>query len=173
MVRSVHFPERSAQSYATEIRARLDWRTTVWEPLIGELRAVGFCWETWLLEHRPVTGDYGELARVQRAASQRLCRDCRGSSCAPRAGGTVLCPAGATHNALTPVSTSGYDSSLAHSKKAVFSPATVLSPSVGLRSAASPNEATVVCRHNTLSNRNENHERAKGVWLCSSNLWIV
>jgi hypothetical protein len=65
-------PERAAQSYAVEIRARLDWRTGVWEPLIGELREVGFRWEVWLGEHPPVPGDHGELARVQRAASERL-----------------------------------------------------------------------------------------------------
>lgn len=65
-------PERAAQSYAVEIRARLDWRTGVWEPLIGELREVGFRWELWLGEHPPVPGDHGELARVQRAASERL-----------------------------------------------------------------------------------------------------
>jgi hypothetical protein len=65
-------PERAAQSYAVEIRARLDWRTGVWEPLIGELREVGFRWEVWLGEHPPVPGDHGELARIQRAASERL-----------------------------------------------------------------------------------------------------
>jgi hypothetical protein len=65
-------PERAAQSYGSEIRTRLDWRTGAWEPLIGELRKVGFRWDAWLAEHPPVPGDHGELARVQRAASERL-----------------------------------------------------------------------------------------------------
>lgn len=64
-------PERAAQSYSPEIRARLEWRETVWEPLIGELRNVGFRWDAWLASHPPVAGDHGELARVQ-WASQRL-----------------------------------------------------------------------------------------------------
>jgi len=65
-------PERAAQSYASEIRARLDWRKNVWEPLIAELTASGFRWLKWLGEHPPVAGDYGELTRVQNAASGRL-----------------------------------------------------------------------------------------------------
>lgn len=65
-------PERTAQSYAEEIRTRLEWRASVWEPLIGELRAVGFLWDSWLAAHPPVPGDHGELARVQRATSDAL-----------------------------------------------------------------------------------------------------
>lgn len=65
-------PERTAQSYAVEIRTRLEWRGAVWEPLIGEMRAVGFRWDTWLAAHPPVPGDHGELARVQRAGSHGL-----------------------------------------------------------------------------------------------------
>lgn len=65
-------PERTAQSYAAEIRTRLDWRKTVWEPLIGELRAVGFRWDSWLAAHPPIPGEHGELARVQRAGSHGL-----------------------------------------------------------------------------------------------------
>jgi very-short-patch-repair endonuclease len=41
-------------------------------PLIAELTASGFRWQTWLGEHSPVSGDYGELTRVQNAASGRL-----------------------------------------------------------------------------------------------------
>ena len=62
------FPERTAQGYAAEIRARLEWRETVWEPLIGELHTVGFRWDKWLASHPPVAGDHGELARVQWAS---------------------------------------------------------------------------------------------------------
>jgi hypothetical protein len=62
-------PERTAQGFAEEIRRRLDWRATAWEPLIAELNAVGFSWERWLSEHPPVPGDHGELTRVQRAAT--------------------------------------------------------------------------------------------------------
>lgn len=65
-------PERGAQGYAAEIRMRLQWRATVWDPLIGELRAIGFRCEAWLATHPPVLGDHGELARVQRAGSHRL-----------------------------------------------------------------------------------------------------
>lgn len=65
-------PERTVQGYAVEIRTRLEWRGSVWEPLIGELRAAGFRWDTWLAAHLPVPGDHGELARVQRAGSHRL-----------------------------------------------------------------------------------------------------
>jgi very-short-patch-repair endonuclease len=65
-------PERTALGFATEIRTRLDWRTTAWEPLIGELCSVGFRWETWLAGHPPVPGDHGELARVQRAGTRGL-----------------------------------------------------------------------------------------------------
>jgi very-short-patch-repair endonuclease len=65
-------PERAAQGYAAEIRTRLEWRETVWEPLTGELREVGFRWDAWLAAHPPVPGDHGELARVQRAGSQGL-----------------------------------------------------------------------------------------------------
>lgn len=65
-------PERTAQGYASEIRKRLQWRGSVWEPLISELSAVGFRWDTWLAAHPPVPGDHGELARVQRAGSHGL-----------------------------------------------------------------------------------------------------
>src|SRR5262249_17731507 len=65
-------PERAAQGYAVEIRTRLDWRANVWEPLIDQLRAGGVRWEVGLAAHPPVPGDYGELARVQRAGSQEL-----------------------------------------------------------------------------------------------------
>ena len=65
-------PERTAQGYAVEIRTRLEWRETVWEPLIAELDTAGFRWEMWLAEHPPVPGDHGELARVQRAGSKGL-----------------------------------------------------------------------------------------------------
>jgi very-short-patch-repair endonuclease len=65
-------PERAAQAYAAEIRKRIDWRTATWEPLINELRSVGFRWDEWLATHAPVVGDHGELARVQRAASEGL-----------------------------------------------------------------------------------------------------
>ena len=67
-----HSPERAAQAYAAEICNRLEWRETVWEPLTGELREVGFRWDAWLAAHPPVPGDHGELARVQRAGSQGL-----------------------------------------------------------------------------------------------------
>jgi very-short-patch-repair endonuclease len=65
-------PERAAQGFAAEIRNRLEWRTTVWEPLTNELRVVGFRWDDWLATHAPEPGDQGELARVQRAASEGL-----------------------------------------------------------------------------------------------------
>lgn len=65
-------PERAAHGYAAEIRRRLEWRGTVWEPLIEELRTAGFRWDTWLAAHPPVPGDHGELARVQRAGSHGL-----------------------------------------------------------------------------------------------------
>ncbi|HVA80522.1 MAG TPA: AAA domain-containing protein [Candidatus Binataceae bacterium] len=65
-------PERAAQSYGQEIRALLEWRATVWEPLIGELIAAGFRWEEWLAANPPVAGDHGELTRVERAASRGL-----------------------------------------------------------------------------------------------------
>lgn len=65
-------PERAVQGYATEIRSRLVWRETVWEPLIGELGRAGFQWDKWLAEHQPISGDHGELARVQRAGTQGL-----------------------------------------------------------------------------------------------------
>lgn len=65
-------PERAAQGFAAEIRNRLEWRTTVWEPLINELRAVAFRWDDWLATHAPEPGDHGELARVKRAASEGL-----------------------------------------------------------------------------------------------------
>lgn len=66
------WPERAAQGFAAEIRTRLEWRTTVWEPLINELCAIGFRWHVWLAEHPPVPGDHGELARVERAGSLGL-----------------------------------------------------------------------------------------------------
>jgi len=65
-------PERAAQAYAAEIRNRIEWRSTVWEALINELRSVAFRWDDWLATHAPVSGDHGELARVQRAASKGL-----------------------------------------------------------------------------------------------------
>ncbi|MBI3781929.1 MAG: AAA family ATPase [Deltaproteobacteria bacterium] len=65
-------PERAALGFAQEIRTRLDWRTTVWEPLIGELRTGGLRWEQWLGEHPPIPGDHGELMRVERAGSEGL-----------------------------------------------------------------------------------------------------
>jgi very-short-patch-repair endonuclease len=65
-------PERAAQGYGQEIRARLEWRITAWEPLIGELRAAGFRWEEWLAALPHVIGDHGELTRVERAATQGL-----------------------------------------------------------------------------------------------------
>src|SRR5439155_18693328 len=40
-------PERAAQGYAAEIRKRIEWRTATWEPLLNELRSVGFQWDEW------------------------------------------------------------------------------------------------------------------------------
>ncbi len=65
-------PERTAQGYAQEIRTRLEWRATVWEPLIAELCAAGFRWDAWLAAHPQVAGEHGELTRVERAGSQPL-----------------------------------------------------------------------------------------------------
>jgi len=65
-------PERTAESYAVEIRTRLEWRVTTWEPLVGELRKAGFHWDAWLAAHPPVPGEHGELARVQHAVAQGL-----------------------------------------------------------------------------------------------------
>jgi very-short-patch-repair endonuclease len=65
-------PERTANGYAEEITKRLEWRSAVWEPLIGALRVAGFRWDTWLAAHPPGSGDHGELARVQRAGSSGL-----------------------------------------------------------------------------------------------------
>ena len=65
-------PERIAQGYAREIRKRLEWRASVWEPLIDELGKVGFSWTKWLESHPPEPGDHGELARVRRAGSHGL-----------------------------------------------------------------------------------------------------
>ncbi len=65
-------PERTAQGYAQEIRTRLEWRATVWEPLIAELCAAGFRWDAWLAAHPQVAGEHGELTRVERAGSQAL-----------------------------------------------------------------------------------------------------
>ena len=65
-------PERTAQEYAREIRKRLEWRASVWEPLIDELAKVGFRWTKWLDSHPSEPGDHGELARVRRAGSHSL-----------------------------------------------------------------------------------------------------
>ena len=65
-------PERTAQGYAREVRKRLEWRASVWEPLIDELGKVGFLWTKWLDSHPPEPGDHGELARVRRAGSHGL-----------------------------------------------------------------------------------------------------
>ena len=67
-----NFPERTAQGHAPEIRKRLGWRASVWEPLIDEFGKVGFSWTKWLESHPPEPGDYGELARVRRAGSHGL-----------------------------------------------------------------------------------------------------
>ena len=65
-------PERTAQSYGSEIRTRLEWRRKVWNPLLSELSTAGFRWEQWLAFHPPVTGAHGELARLRNAVSQGL-----------------------------------------------------------------------------------------------------
>jgi very-short-patch-repair endonuclease len=65
-------PERIAETYAAEIRTRLEWRATVWDPLIRELRSAGFRWDAWLAAHPVVFGEHGELTRVQSATSQAL-----------------------------------------------------------------------------------------------------
>src|SRR5262249_31080993 len=65
-------PERAAQGYAAEIRNRLDWRKTVWDPLMDELCAAGFRWKNWLAEDIPAPEDHREIARVLRARSQGL-----------------------------------------------------------------------------------------------------
>ena len=65
-------PERAAQAYAAEIRNRLEWRSTVWEALLNELQSAAFRWDVWMATHAPGPGDHGELARVQRAASEGL-----------------------------------------------------------------------------------------------------
>ena len=65
-------PERTAQGYAPEIRKRLEWRVSVWEPLIDELGKIGFRWTKWLDSHPPEPGDHGELARVRSACSHSL-----------------------------------------------------------------------------------------------------
>ena len=65
-------PERTAQGYGPEIRKRLEWRVSVWEPLIDELGKIGFRWTKWLDSHPPEPGDHGELARVRSACSHGL-----------------------------------------------------------------------------------------------------
>jgi very-short-patch-repair endonuclease len=65
-------PERTAQVYVPKILERLDWRTTVWQPLIAELFAKGFRWQQWLAEHSPMPGDHGELTRLEQAVSDGL-----------------------------------------------------------------------------------------------------
>lgn len=65
-------PERVAMGHAPEIRRRLEWRATVWEPLLDEFGKVGFRWTKWLENHPPETGDHGELARVRSAGSHGL-----------------------------------------------------------------------------------------------------
>lgn len=64
--------ERSAQGYVDQITARLEWRGAVWEPLILKLCEAGFAWDTWLAAHPPISGDHGELARVQQAVVDGL-----------------------------------------------------------------------------------------------------
>ena len=75
-------PERAAQGYAEEIRTRLEWRATVWEPLIDELRAAGFRWEVWLADasaraRRSWRTGAGAASRVARTGGNR-----RGAGCA-------------------------------------------------------------------------------------------
>ena len=65
-------PERVAMGHAPEIRRRLEWRGTVWEPLLDEFAKVGFRWTKWLENHPPGAGDHGELARVRSAGSHGL-----------------------------------------------------------------------------------------------------
>ena len=65
-------PERVAMGHAPEIRRRLEWRGTVWEPLLEKFAKVGFRWTKWLESHPPEVGDHGELARVRSAGSHGL-----------------------------------------------------------------------------------------------------
>ena len=65
-------PQRAAQSFAAEIRTRLEWRTATWEPLIGELcvRRVSAGTPGWR-RTSTVPGDHGELTRVQRGLDRK------------------------------------------------------------------------------------------------------
>ena len=65
-------PERIATAYAPQIRKRLDWRRSVWEPLMEEFGEVGFLWMDWLENYPPEPGDHGELARIRNAVSGGL-----------------------------------------------------------------------------------------------------
>ncbi len=65
-------PERIARAYAPEIRKRLDWRGSVWEPLINEFGEVGLVWTDWLENYPPEPGNHGELARIRSAVSGGL-----------------------------------------------------------------------------------------------------
>ena len=65
-------PERIARVYAPEIHKRLDWRGSVWEPLIKEFGEMGFLWTDWLESYPPEPGDHGELTRIRSAVSDGL-----------------------------------------------------------------------------------------------------
>jgi very-short-patch-repair endonuclease len=67
-----NYPERSAQTYAEQVRRRLDWRDKVWEPLIDELMEAGFRWPEWLDTIEATPGDHGELKKRQKAVSTGL-----------------------------------------------------------------------------------------------------
>jgi restriction endonuclease-like protein/AAA domain-containing protein len=60
-------PEQVCKQFVPQIRACLDWHTTIWRPLEGEFQRLGFRWSAFLDSTPAESGDNAELRRIRRA----------------------------------------------------------------------------------------------------------
>lgn len=65
-------PERSAQKWEMEIKARLEWKTEVWKPLSNQFSLVGFSWVRWLNVCGAEASNCGDLDIVRGALTRDL-----------------------------------------------------------------------------------------------------
>ena len=65
-------PERACMQYTNELRRCLQWFPTTWVVLVGELMEHGLRWDAFLAEMPVSLAEYGEIARLHVAVTERL-----------------------------------------------------------------------------------------------------
>ncbi|PYX92378.1 MAG: hypothetical protein DMG67_07080, partial [Acidobacteria bacterium] len=61
--------ENTLIQFCSPIEDCLGWHENIWVPLQQELESLGFCWERFMAQQPVCIGAYGELVRLERAAT--------------------------------------------------------------------------------------------------------